>query len=78
MSIGAATLADIFDPEERGSKMGLFYIAPLLGPSLGSIFGGVFTTAFTWRGPFYFLTIVGLYPWFSAYAFHNQIQQEGA
>ncbi|KAK7464750.1 hypothetical protein VKT23_005957 [Stygiomarasmius scandens] len=59
MSIGAATLADIFDPEERGSKMGLFYIAPLLGPSLGSIFGGVFTTAFTWRGPFYFLTIVG-------------------
>ncbi|KAF5362842.1 hypothetical protein D9758_007089 [Tetrapyrgos nigripes] len=59
MSVGAATLADIFDPEERGSKMGLFYIAPLLGPSLGAIFGGVFTTAFSWRGPFYFLTITG-------------------
>ncbi|KAK7447025.1 hypothetical protein VKT23_014238 [Stygiomarasmius scandens] len=58
MSIGAATLADIYDPVERGTKMGIFYMAPLLGPSLGAIFGGVLTTAFTWRGPFYFLTIM--------------------
>ncbi|KAJ3805247.1 vacuolar DHA amino acid exporter [Lentinula lateritia] len=59
MSIGAATLADIFDPVERGTKMGIYYIAPLLGPSLGSISGGGLTTAFTWRGPFYFLAIMG-------------------
>ncbi|THV03488.1 vacuolar DHA amino acid exporter [Dendrothele bispora CBS 962.96] len=58
MSIGAATLADIYDPHERGAKMGIFYLAPLLGPSLGAIFGGVLTSAFTWRGPFYFLTIL--------------------
>ncbi|KAF9062176.1 vacuolar DHA amino acid exporter [Rhodocollybia butyracea] len=59
MSIGAATLADIYDPVERGTKMGIYYIAPLLGPSVGSILGGVLTTAFTWRGPFWFLTIMG-------------------
>ncbi|KAJ3735920.1 vacuolar DHA amino acid exporter [Lentinula guzmanii] len=59
MSIGAATLADIYDPVERGTKMGIYYIAPLLGPSLGSILGGGLTTAFTWRGPFYFLAIMG-------------------
>ncbi|KAJ4482465.1 major facilitator superfamily domain-containing protein [Lentinula aciculospora] len=59
MSIGAATLADIYDPVERGTKMGIYYIAPLLGPSLGSILGGGLTTAFTWRGPFYFLAILG-------------------
>lgn len=75
MSIGAATLADIFDPVERGTKvsfevdisffcpccfqMGIYYIAPLLGPSLGSLLGGALTTAFDWRGPFYFLTIMG-------------------
>ncbi|KAE9402297.1 MFS general substrate transporter [Gymnopus androsaceus JB14] len=59
VSIGAATLADIFDPVERGTKMGIYYIAPLLGPSLGSILGGGLTTAFTWRGPFYFLAIMG-------------------
>ncbi|KIK69879.1 hypothetical protein GYMLUDRAFT_151027 [Collybiopsis luxurians FD-317 M1] len=67
MSIGAATLADIYDPVQRGTKaslqnrgsMGIYYIAPLLGPSVGSILGGGLTTAFTWRGPFYFLTIMG-------------------
>ncbi|KAF9062174.1 vacuolar DHA amino acid exporter [Rhodocollybia butyracea] len=59
MSIGAATLADIYDPVERGTKMGIYYIAPLLGPSIGSILGGGLTTAFTWRGPFWFLTIMG-------------------
>ncbi|KAJ3766891.1 vacuolar DHA amino acid exporter [Lentinula raphanica] len=59
MSIGAATLADIYDPVERGTKMGIYYIAPLLGPSLGSIIGGGLTTAFTWRSPFYFLAIMG-------------------
>ncbi|KAK7464755.1 hypothetical protein VKT23_005962 [Stygiomarasmius scandens] len=58
MSIGAATLADIFDPEERGTKMGIYYIAPLLGPSAGALLGGGLTAGFGWRGPFYFLAIV--------------------
>ncbi|KAL0062974.1 hypothetical protein AAF712_010105 [Marasmius tenuissimus] len=58
MAIGAATLADIFDPEERGTKMGIYYMAPLLGPSLGPILGGGLTSGFSWRGPFYFLAIV--------------------
>uniref|UniRef100_A0A0W0FF27 Major facilitator superfamily (MFS) profile domain-containing protein n=1 Tax=Moniliophthora roreri TaxID=221103 RepID=A0A0W0FF27_MONRR len=58
MAIGAATLADIFDPAERGTKMGIYYMAPLLGPSLGPLLGGALTTAFDWRGPFYFLAIV--------------------
>ena len=40
LAIGAATLADIFDSHERGSKMGLYYSAPLLGPSIGPILGG--------------------------------------
>lgn len=58
-AIGAATLADIFDPVERGTKMGLYYSAPLLGPSLGPIIGGALTQGFGWRGPFWFLTILG-------------------
>lgn len=40
LAIGAATLADIYDSHERGSKMGLYYSAPLLGPSIGPILGG--------------------------------------
>lgn len=58
IAIGAATLADIFEPAERGTKMGIFYIAPLLGPALGPIFGGALTTGFDWRAIFWFMTAV--------------------
>ncbi|KAF8975377.1 major facilitator superfamily domain-containing protein [Cyathus striatus] len=58
MALGAATLADIFEPAERGTKassqclsiqMGIYYMAPLLGSALGPIFGGVLTTGLGWR-----------------------------
>ncbi|KAF9482692.1 MFS general substrate transporter [Pholiota conissans] len=59
LTIGAATLADIYDPKERGSVMGVYYAAPLLGPSLGPIVGGVLSQVFSWRATFYFLAIFG-------------------
>ncbi|KAI9451117.1 MFS general substrate transporter [Lactarius psammicola] len=55
MAIGAATLADIYDPCERGTKLGIFYAAPLLGPSFGPILGGLLTQAFSWRASFWLL-----------------------
>ncbi|KIK00047.1 hypothetical protein K443DRAFT_132841 [Laccaria amethystina LaAM-08-1] len=58
IAIGAATLADIFEPAERGTKMGVYYMAPLLGPAIGPIFGGALTTGFNWRAIFWFLSIV--------------------
>ncbi|KAK7014199.1 vacuolar DHA amino acid exporter [Favolaschia claudopus] len=58
MSLGAATLADIFDPSERGTKMGIYYMAPLLGPSLAPMAGGALTTGFNWRAPFWFMAAV--------------------
>ncbi|GBE87222.1 vacuolar DHA amino acid exporter [Sparassis latifolia] len=57
MSIGAATLADIYEPHERGTMMGIYYCAPLLGPSLGPILGGALTQGFNWRATFWFLVI---------------------
>ncbi|KAI0049392.1 MFS general substrate transporter [Auriscalpium vulgare] len=57
MSIGAATLADIYDPSERGTMMGVYYAAPLLGPALGPIAGGVLTQLLSWRATFWFLVI---------------------
>ncbi|KZT67115.1 MFS general substrate transporter [Daedalea quercina L-15889] len=57
ISIGAATLADIYEPSERGTMMGIYYCAPLLGPSLGPILGGVLTQGFNWRATFWFLAI---------------------
>ncbi|KAH8831422.1 vacuolar DHA amino acid exporter [Flagelloscypha sp. PMI_526] len=58
MAIGAATLSDCYDPHERGTKMGLYYIAPLLGPALAPILGGGLTTGFNWRAPFWLLVII--------------------
>ncbi|KAF5370952.1 hypothetical protein D9757_009884 [Collybiopsis confluens] len=46
LSIGAATLADIYDPVERGQKMGLYYVAPLLGASLAPLIGGGLTNTY--------------------------------
>ncbi|KAF9478176.1 MFS general substrate transporter [Pholiota conissans] len=59
LTIGAATLADMYDPKERGAVMGIYYAAPLLGPSLGPIIGGALAQAFSWRAIFYFLAIFG-------------------
>ena len=55
MAIGAATLADIFEPFERGTKLGIYYAAPSIGSSLGPILGGLLTQAFSWRVLFWFL-----------------------
>ncbi|KAI0770423.1 vacuolar DHA amino acid exporter [Fomes fomentarius] len=72
LTLGAATLADIYDPAERGTMMGIYYrrapiypcsppphlpLAPVLGPSLGPIVGGALTQAFNWRATFWFLAI---------------------
>ena len=59
MSIAAATLADIYEPNERGAKMGIYYAAPLLGTSMGPFLGGVFTQALGWRAVFWFALISG-------------------
>jgi hypothetical protein len=52
-------LQDIYPPKERGRIMGLYYAAPLLGPSLGPLVGGIVTKVFSWRATFYFLAIFG-------------------
>jgi hypothetical protein len=59
MSISAATLADIYETHERGTMMGIFFAAPLLGPALGPILGGLLTQGFNWRASFFFLMICG-------------------
>ena len=77
MAIGAATLADIFEPFERGTKLGIYYAAPSIGSSLGPILGGLLTQAFSWRMTFWFLAadiIVNLV--FFVFFFHDTFRKE--
>lgn len=57
--MGAATLADVYDPHQRGTMVGIYCSAPLLGPSIGPIMGGVLTQTLGWRAIFWFLAIWG-------------------
>jgi len=38
-SVGAGSIADIWESKERGKAMGVFYLGPLLGPLVAPIIG---------------------------------------
>lgn len=56
---GAGTIADIWEPFERGTAMGAFYLGPLLGPLLAPIFGGILAQELGWQSTMWFLAIFG-------------------
>lgn len=58
-AVGAGTIADIWEPRERGRAMGIFYLGPLMGPLLAPIIGGALTDGFGWRSTMYFLAVYG-------------------
>lgn len=58
-AVGAGTIADIWEPRERGRAMGIFYLGPLTGPLLAPIIGGGLTAGFGWRSTMYFLAVYG-------------------
>ncbi|KIJ24108.1 hypothetical protein M422DRAFT_39286, partial [Sphaerobolus stellatus SS14] len=49
MSVGAATISDIYRVEERGTAMGVYFGAVLLGPALAPLAGGLASTYASWR-----------------------------
>lgn len=58
-AVGAGTIADIWEPRERGLAMSMFYLGPLLGPLFAPIIGGALSQAFGWRSTMWFLVIYG-------------------
>lgn len=49
LSIGSATVADIWRPSERAIPMSLYVTTPFLGPAIGPLVGGYVTIAYGWR-----------------------------
>ncbi|KAF9068580.1 MFS general substrate transporter [Rhodocollybia butyracea] len=49
LSVGAGVIGDIYQLEERGTAMGIFFGACLLGPALAPLLGGVISQYASWR-----------------------------
>jgi multidrug resistance protein len=49
LALGGGVLSDLFTAEERGKAIGIYSLAPLLGPAVGPIAGGFITENTTWR-----------------------------
>jgi multidrug resistance protein len=58
-AVGAGTIADIWEPAQRGRAMGIFYLGPLVGPLCSPIIGGALAQGFNWRTTMWFLAIYG-------------------
>ncbi len=59
MVVGAGAIADVFPRERRGQAMGIFGVAPLIGPIIGPPLGGLIEALVGWRGIFYVLAGAG-------------------
>lgn len=59
-AVGGGTIADLFEPQDRGSAMGMYSLAPLLGPAIGPIVGGwIVQETGQWRWIFWASSIYG-------------------
>ena len=56
-AIGGGILADCWVAEERGKSIGIYTLAPLLGPVTGPIIGGFITEYTSWRWVFWVISI---------------------
>ncbi|KAI7363038.1 synaptic vesicle transporter [Hortaea werneckii] len=65
LSIGSATLSDIWRPNERAVPMAIYVTTPFLGPAIGPLVGGYAVWAYGWRWTEWvllFFTVAGLTP----------------
>ncbi|GAM85273.1 hypothetical protein ANO11243_032770 [Dothideomycetidae sp. 11243] len=56
--LGGGTIADLYVREERGAKMAIFAMGPLIGPVVGPVAGAFLAEKTTWRWIFWTITIV--------------------
>ncbi|KAG1750879.1 major facilitator superfamily domain-containing protein [Suillus lakei] len=60
VSVGAAVIGDIYRVEQRGTAMGIFFGACLLGVALSPITGGAAAHYWSWRSLHYSLGVWGI------------------
>jgi MFS family permease len=57
-TVGAATIADLWQPRERGLAMGVFFLGPQAGLLVGPIIGGALTGRWGWRSTIWFMVVL--------------------
>ena len=57
LSVGGGVLGDLWKAEQRGRAVGIYSLAPLLGPAIGPVAGGFIAEKSTWRWVFWSTTI---------------------
>ncbi|ADV21615.1 hypothetical protein I305_03357 [Cryptococcus gattii E566] len=72
VSLGAGSLADMYETHERGAKLGLFYGVPMIAPAVAPLIGGALGQSFGWRSVFYFLAV---YAFIMLCCFRSRIYQ---
>lgn len=58
VTIGGATIGDMFPKEKRGAAMALWGMGPQLGPAIGPAIGGFLAAAKGWRWVFWLISII--------------------
>lgn len=60
-AVGAGTIADIWEPKERGHAMGILHLGSLCGPLFAPIIGGAIGQRLGWRSTQWFLAVYGVF-----------------
>ncbi|KAK3307154.1 MFS multidrug resistance transporter [Chaetomium strumarium] len=64
-ALGAATVAHLWELEERGRAMGIFLLGSMCGNVFGPILGGALGQRWGWRSTQWFMVIYGAVVWFA-------------
>lgn len=77
-SLGAGVIGDLYKLEERGTAMGLFFAAVLMGPPLAPVAGGLAAHYSSWRVMQYILAVCSLFAFTLLYFLLPETSHPGA
>ncbi|KAL4901873.1 hypothetical protein BDW74DRAFT_169846 [Aspergillus multicolor] len=76
MVSGQTVLADIFEPEVRGTAVGFFMLGSVTGPAIGPCIGGIIVTFASWRYIYWLQTAMAGLGLVLSLIFVPEVQQE--